>query len=74
MDAILQLIIVASGGSLIWIISSVFTGGKYANRLEQVEKVAHSSPCDEINDIKVSIERIETNVVWLVKENGGEPE
>lgn len=71
MDVIFIAIGTAGGSLLGWIISSLVLTGKYINRLESVEKVAHKAPCDEINKIKVAVERIETNVEWLVKINGG---
>ena len=72
MDVTVYVALGTAGGSLLgWVISSFILTGKYINRLETVEKIAHKAPCDDINKIKVAVERIDTNVEWLIKVNGG---
>ncbi len=38
------------------------------DRLQSLEKKAHSAPCADIQAIKTAVGKIEVNVEWLVRE------
>jgi hypothetical protein len=72
MELFFYLVLGTGAGSLIgWLASTLVQGGEWKNRLSQVEKLAHASPCPDLSDIKGDIKEIKNDLAWLKKRNGG---
>ena len=68
--------IIGGASFLSGIFGGIFTAAKVSGkreqkvdgRLENLETKTHAAPCPDIQAIKTSVAKIETNVEWLVRE------
>lgn len=73
MEQFVFIILGTGGGSLLgWMLSSLITTGKYVNRIDNLEKVAHRPPCDSLSEIKTDIGEIKTDIKWLKRKYNGD--
>lgn len=62
---------IATGFILLGIGKIIWSTRGYTKDIADLKNNSHSPPCSEITAIKISIEGIEKDISWLVKENGG---